>query len=131
MILTKEFSRSVKLNERIKRELATIIQTEFNELSFGLVTLNRVDISRDLSVADIYFTVINSSFNEKISCANEPDKIVGDAVHWFNKSSAFLRKKLSKKIHTRKIPDLRFRFDNTLVNVENISTLLSSIKNQK
>ena len=129
--MTKEFSRSVKLNERIKRELVTIIQTEFNELSFGLVTLNRVDISKDLSVADIYFTVINNSFNEKINCANERDKIVSDAAHWFTKSSAFLRKKLSKKIHTRKIPDLRFRFDNTLLNVENISTLLSSIKNQK
>ena len=43
-----EFSRTQRLGEQIKRDLALLIQRELKDPRIGMVTVNFVDLSKDL-----------------------------------------------------------------------------------
>ena len=124
--MIKEFSRSLRLRELIKRELAIIIQSEFDTLPFGIVTLNTVNVSKDLSIADIYFTVM-SDCSDKLSIdSTRIESKSEEAFSWLKKMSPFLRKRLSKNLQIRRVPILRFKFDKTLLKAESINKILMS-----
>ena len=53
-----EFSRTQRLGEQIKRDLALLIQRELKDPRIGMVTVNFVDLSKDLSYADVNITVL-------------------------------------------------------------------------
>ena len=53
-----EFSRTQRLGEQIKRDLALLIQRELKDPRVGMVTVNFVDLSKDLSYADVNVTVL-------------------------------------------------------------------------
>ena len=53
-----EYSRTERLGEQIKRELALLIQRELKDPRLGMVTVNFCDLSKDLSYGDVSVTVI-------------------------------------------------------------------------
>ena len=53
-----EFNRAQRLGERIKRDLALLIQRELKDPRIGMVTVNFVQLSRDLSYADVNVTCL-------------------------------------------------------------------------
>jgi len=67
-----------------------------------LVSLSRVDISNDLSVAKIFI----SGF--------ENEKKIRSSVDALNHASGFIQSKLGKKMHTRTTPKLKFIFDDSI-----------------
>ena len=59
--MSQNFKRTDRVSEAILRNLAQIIQQEINDPRVpGLITLSAVKVSKDLSHAKIYFTVINA-----------------------------------------------------------------------
>ena len=104
-------SRQSRLAEQIKRELSSVIQMEIRDPRIGMVTLSAVDVSRDLSVAKVYFTVFEQ---EKIKAS----KKVLEA------SEGFLRKKLSSKLSLRSLPRLAFYFDESIERGSRLSALI-------
>ena len=56
--MSAEFSRSQRLGEQIQRDLALLIQRELKDPRVGMVTVSFVELSRDLSYADINVTVL-------------------------------------------------------------------------
>ena len=95
-----EFHRSTKVAGLIGKELALLIQHYLQDPRLGLVTISDVKVSRDLSFADVYFTVLpkdESNVAERV--------LIGAA--------GFLRRELSSRISLRIIPKLRFHYDNT------------------
>lgn len=67
-----------------------------------LVSISRVDVSKDLSYAKIF---ISGFENEK--------KIIS-SVDALNHASGFIQNKLGKKMHTRTTPKLKFIFDSSI-----------------
>ncbi len=74
--------------------------------------MTAVDLSRDLSVAKVYFSLLN------------PD---GDAVKaqaGLDKAAGFLRGKLGAAIKVRHVPELRFAHDDSAEHGMKISELI-------
>ena len=100
-----EYSRSKRLGEQIKRELAKLIQFELRDPRFGMITVNFVELSRDFSYAEVNVTVFSSN-------GDEDDSL--DIMSLLNRASSFLRSELARSLKLRKVPHLRFHYDDSL-----------------
>ncbi|CAG0910788.1 unnamed protein product, partial [Cyprideis torosa] len=55
--MAKEYARTVRIGEQIRRELAELIRREVKDPRVGMVTISSVDVSSDLSHAKVFYTV--------------------------------------------------------------------------
>jgi ribosome-binding factor A len=84
----------------------------------GMVSVNAVEVSRDLAHAKVFVTFVDNPKN----CP--PD----ERVAILNKVSGFLRSALGQDIQMRTIPQLRFVFDETIYKAQEISDLISKAR---
>ena len=110
-----EFSRTQRLGEQIKRDLALLIQRELKDPRIGMVTLNFVDLSKDLSYADVNVTVL---------VADDSDEKIIESLTILNEASTFLRMELGRALKVRKVPRLRFHYDDSLKRGARINALI-------
>lgn len=110
-----EFSRTQRLGEQIQRDLATLIQRELKDPRLGMVTVNFVTLSKDLSYADINVTVLVPD--------DAPERIAA-SLAILNQASTFLRTELGRGLKVRKVPHLRFHYDDSLKRGADINALI-------
>lgn len=107
-----------RLASIIQRELASIVNREVKDKSFGYINLTEVKVTKDLSFANIYYTILS----------DEPD-MIERSKQALESSKVMIRMELAKKIkNTRKIPDLIFKYDEALAYGNHIDKLLKTIK---
>lgn len=95
------FKRTDRIGDHLQRELATLIRTEVKDPRLGMVTIQEVRVSRDLSWADVYFTLLGV---EETAESLESQDIL-------NNAAGFLRTCIAKDLNTRTTPRLRFHYD--------------------
>jgi len=110
-----EYSRTQRLGEQIKRDLALLIQRELKDPRIGMVTVNFVDLSKDLSYADVNITVL---------VADDSDEKIIESLTILNEASTFLRMELGRALKVRKVPHLRFHYDDSLKRGARINALI-------
>ena len=107
-----------RLGSLIQRELASIVNKEVKDKSFGYINLTEVKVTKDLSFANIYYTILSDE-KEMIEKVQEA----------LDKTKATIRMELAKKIKSiRKIPDLVFKYDEALAYGNHIDKILKTIK---
>ena len=57
--MPKEFSRSARVSEQIKRELAELIRLEVKDPRVGFISLTDVELTPDYAHAKVFFTSIH------------------------------------------------------------------------
>ena len=102
--MAKEYNRTDRVADYLRRELAQLIQTGMNDPRLGMVSITDVAVSRDLAHARVYYTVLGKDD------AGEA-KDVTDAL---NRAAGFMRTQLSKDSSMRMVPQLRFHFDTSV-----------------
>jgi len=85
--------------ERIRVEIADILQRELKDPRIGLATCTRVQVSGDLRVAKVYVSVL--------AARREQETTMKALVN----ASGFVRRALSKRLGLRVSPEVRFLFD--------------------
>lgn len=108
-----------RLNQIILREITNIIQFELKDPTVGFVTISDVDVSNDHSYATVYVSFLGK----------QERKTAG--LNALNKAKGFIRTELSKRLTTRRTPEIIFKLDNTLENVEKLNRVFSQIENEK
>jgi ribosome-binding factor A len=95
--------RTERLGSVIQRELAMIILRELNDPRLtGLPSITHVKVSPDLSIADVYVTVMGT----------EGQKTA--AINALRHSAGLLRTRLTHEISIRTTPFLKFHIDENL-----------------
>jgi ribosome-binding factor A len=107
--MAKEFSRSQRVSEQIKRELADLLQFEVKDPRVGRVTLTEVEVTGDLAHAKIYFVTQDDA------------KVATVAL---TKAAGFLRSQLSQRLLLRSVPQLHFVYDESLDRGMHLSQLI-------
>ncbi len=117
--MAKEYSRTQRLGEQIKRDLAQMLQFQAKDPRLGLVTLNSVKVATDLAYADIYFTVMKPGMPEADEdTIKETEKVLNDMA-------GFLRTELARDMKTRITPLPRFHYDVTLERGHRLTNLIN------
>ncbi|KZN50634.1 30S ribosome-binding factor RbfA [Pseudoalteromonas luteoviolacea] len=113
----REFSRTDRVAQQIQKEIAVILQREIKDPRLGMVTVSAVEVSRDLSYAKIFVTVLSSKSDED---TKQNLAILNDAT-------GYIRSLLGKRIRARIMPELRFVLDNSLMEGMRISNLVDEV----
>ena len=59
--MPREFKRADRVGDAIQRELAALVRAELRDPRLGMVNINAVRVSSDLSTAKVYLTFVNLS----------------------------------------------------------------------
>lgn len=112
--MNKQYSRAQRVGDQIQRELAMLIPREVKDPRLGFVTLTGVDVSRDLGHAKVFFTLMGDTEQSALD-AN---------LELLNDAAGYLRMLLGKAIKLRSVPQLHFRFDESVSRGAYMSALI-------
>lgn len=110
--MPREFSRHQRLAAEVMRTLSELLQFETKDPRLQRVSLTAVDLSRDLSVARVYFSLL------------DPEASPEPVIEGLHRASGFLRSRLGHVLKIRHIPELRFAHDDSAEQSAKISELI-------
>ncbi|HGS4534265.1 TPA: 30S ribosome-binding factor RbfA [Vibrio cholerae] len=116
--MPKEFSRTQRVAQQLQKELAMILQREVRDSRLGMVTISDVEVSRDLAYAKVFVTFLCISEQTPESC-----------LAALREHEVQIRMMLGKQIRLRLTPEIRFYYDNTLVEGMRMSNLVTEVIN--
>ena len=97
------------------RELADILRTLKDPRITGLLSIVRVEVSNDLSVAKVYVGAM-----EGLDAAK-------NAVAGLKSAGGYIRRELGGRMKLRKMPELRFIADNSIERSAQIAHMLEEL----
>ena len=103
--------------EQIRRDLAELVRDELKDPRMGFLSFTAVKLSRDLSNAVIYCSVM------------EEDK-EAETLETLNRATGFLRSKLASRMRSRTVPILKFINDESVRRGAAMETLIRKAINQ-
>ncbi len=109
------FKRSEKVAEAIHEMVSGLIVKGLKDPRIGFATITGVKVTDDLHLATIYFTVIGSA--EERSATEKG----------LNSARGYIRKEMGKSLRMRYVPDLIFRYDESVEYGSRIESLLKEI----
>lgn len=105
-------NRLDRIGDLIRQELALLIQNELRDPRLGMVSVIDTRVSRDLSHADVFITVLGAD--------------TAGAVEALNHAGGYLRSLLAKNLNLRSTPKLRFIYDETIEKGRHLSDLIDT-----
>lgn len=111
--MPKDYSRTRRVGEQIQREMAQLVQQEIKDPRIGLVTISAVKLSRDMSHANIYFTVFDEAHP------------IEETLKVLDGAAGFLRHELAKRMQLRIIPQIHFKYDESISYGNELSALIN------
>ena len=123
-------NRSRRVGELIQRELATLLARDVKDPRLALVSITAVDVTRDMGLARVFYTVIDTPTNkpevEKNSSALS-DETKERVKQGLIKASGFLRYELGQRIQLRIVPRLEFRYDESVIHGAQLTRLIDDV----
>jgi len=111
--------RAEKVASTIQKELAEIIMRELQDPRLtGLPSITRVKVSDDLSIADVFITVMGSPGQQSA------------ALHALQSSAGLMRTRLTKALTLRVAPFLKFQMDEDLKKELELQAILQKVADE-
>ncbi len=105
-------NRPRRVAELIRRELAMLIPRELDDPHAHEITITGAEVSRDMSSARIYFSLLSGAAEAKQTTKS------------LNRAAGFLRHALMGRVSLRTVPALRFYFDESVERGARIDSLI-------
>ncbi|MEZ5559664.1 MAG: 30S ribosome-binding factor RbfA [Pseudomonadales bacterium] len=97
----REFGRDLRVADFIRDELAQIIHSEMRDPRVGIISINDVRVSKDLSYADVYVSGLG----------RDDAATQAELVEVLSHAAGYFRSELAKRHRMRTTPRLRFHYD--------------------
>ena len=111
-------SRAERVGDVMSKELAIIFSKDINDPCIkDIVTITGVRLSRDLKMANIYYSVF---FDD--------DEILANVKKGLSRARGFIKKELAQRLSLKYMPDIRFSFDSSFSTGARMEKLLSKLE---
>ena len=108
--------RIERVNHLIRQEISDLLRLEVKDPRLsGLVSITEVETSADLKYAKVFFSCL---------CGNEEKK---EILSTLVAASGFLHNELTKRLSLRHIPELDFRWDDSIEKGARILELIDRV----
>ena len=108
--------RDNRVSEELKKEISDILRNDVKDPEMGFVSVIAVDVSHDLHVAKIYYSVMGSDAEiEKTKAA-------------VKRCAGFVRHEIAGRMSLRYTPELVFIYDTSIEHGIKIAKMLSDDK---
>lgn len=111
--------RAQKVGEQIHKEISALLVRGLKDPRIGFVTITAVDVTPDLHLARIFFTVIGD------------ERVRKETEAGLKSSAPYLRREIGKQLRMRYTPDLLFQYDASIDYGNRIESLLKGIQEKQ
>ncbi len=109
-------SRPERVADQVRAEIGQLLAREVRDPGVGFVTLTRVQISPDLQIARVYYT----SLGDDVARRN--------TMRALERAAPFLRRQVGSRLRLKRIPELKFVYDESIAGQDRIEHLLNEIR---
>lgn len=106
-----DFTRSDRVAVQLRKEVAVLVHRAVRDHALPSVSVSDVEVTKDLDLARVYVTTLLSDQSK-------------DAVDALNEMAVEFRRELSRTLSMRRVPELRFIYDDSVDRGERIESLL-------
>jgi ribosome-binding factor A len=117
--MAREFERSSRVAGQLQRELSELIRREVKDPRVRLVTVTKVDVTRDLSHAKVMISVLGQD-------GPQPEVLAA-----LQHAAGYLRHLLGKMLKMRSIPEFHFAQDDVLERAAHLTALINQANRDK
>lgn len=105
------FDRTERVSAELQRALANLLRHAVHDVRLQRVTIQAVRVARDLSHAQVYYTMPQSAESETLT-------------RILNKAAGYLRHELAQQLTLRTIPALHFIYDTSIEMGQHLTQLI-------
>jgi len=112
--------RPDRVGEQIRDELSALLSRGVvHDPGIGFITLTRVKVSADLQVAHVFYTSLGD------------DKAKKETAKALVRATPFLRRQVGSVLRLRRVPELDFRFDESIAHQDRIEQILRDLHEEE
>lgn len=108
---SRDFKRTDRVGAELRRELGLLVHAAVRDHALPSVSVSDVEVTRDLDFATVWVTALQAERAK-------------DAVKALNELALEFRRTLSRSMRLRRVPELRFKYDDSVDKSERIERLL-------
>lgn len=112
LAMPRDFHRSRRIEDQIQRILSEVVRVDVRDPRLHTAIISAVDVSRDLSVAKVYFTSLL------------PEQDGAELAEAFASALKFIRGRLAQQLTVRNVPELRFIHDDSMARGDAMDRLI-------
>jgi ribosome-binding factor A len=108
--------RPQRVGDQIREELSAMLaRGEVHDPKVGFITLTRVQVTSDLQIARVYYTSLGDAAARK------------DTQKALDRATPFLRRQIGSRVQLRRVPEIEFRFDESIAHQDRIEQILQEL----
>ncbi len=112
--------RPDRVGEQIRETLSELLSRgAVHDPGIGFITLTRVTVSPDLQMARVFYTTMGDA-----KARTETKKAL-------DRATPFLRRQIGSVIRLRRVPELDFRFDESIANQDRIEQIIRDLHEEE
>jgi ribosome-binding factor A len=112
--------RPDRVGDQIRQELSELLSRGIvHDPGIGFITLTRVKVSPDLQVAHVYYTSMGDP-----KARRETEKAL-------QRATPFFRRHVGRRLQLRRVPELDFRFDESVTHQDRIEQIIQELHEQE
>jgi ribosome-binding factor A len=112
--------RPDRVGDQIRQELSELLSRgEVHDPGIGFITITRVQVTADLQLARVYYTTMGD------------EKARKDTARALQRATPFFRRQVGGRLQLRRVPELEFRFDESVVHQDRIEQIIRDLHEEE
>ena len=112
--------RPDRVGDQIRQEISELLtRGAVHDPGIGFITLTRVTVSPDLQLARVYYTSLGDQ------------KARRDTEKALQRATPFVRRHVGSRLHLRRVPEIEFRFDESIGHQDRIEQILRDLHEEE
>jgi ribosome-binding factor A len=112
--------RADRVGDEIRQALSEMLSRgDVHDPGIGFITLTRVKVSADLQVARVFYTTMGDP-----KARRETEKAL-------QRATPFFRRQVGSRLQLRRVPELEFRFDESVASQDRIEQILRDLHEEE
>ena len=112
--------RPDRVGDQIRQELSELLaRGEVHDPGIGFITLTRVQVTPDLQIARVFYTSLGD------------DKARKETAKALGRATPFLRRQIGGRLRLRRVPEIEFRFDESVERQDRIEQILRDLREEE
>ena len=92
---------------------------DVHDPGIGFITLTRVQVSADLQLARVFYTSLGDPKARK------------ETARALERATGFFRRQIGARVRLRRVPEVEFRFDETIQHQDRIEQILRDLREEE
>lgn len=111
--------RPQRVGDQIRQELSELLSRgAVHDPGIGFITLTRVTVTADLQLARVYYTSMGDA-----RARRETERAL-------ERATPFFRRHLGGRLQLRRVPELEFRYDESIAHQDRIERILNELREE-